>query len=127
VKHDVVVVVPVTPSPPPRIDAPAPLLHSWLSRCHAFAALTALGGVPSVVVPVGQLPKNGGPLSVALFGHSRSDQRLLTVAERLASQAQVCRFCLRGGRGGGTWEGRWGRGGGEGGEGEGGGEREGGG
>jgi Asp-tRNA(Asn)/Glu-tRNA(Gln) amidotransferase A subunit family amidase len=54
-----------------------------------WPALTELGGVPSVV-PVGQLPKNGGPLSVALFGHSRSDQRLLTVAERLASQAQVC-------------------------------------
>jgi Asp-tRNA(Asn)/Glu-tRNA(Gln) amidotransferase A subunit family amidase len=105
VKHDVVVVVPVTSSPPPRIDAPAPLLHSWLSRCHAFAALTALGGVPSVVVPVGQLPKNGGPLSVALFGHSRSDQRLLTVAERLASQAQVC---FEGGEGHlkGEWRGK---------------------
>lgn len=90
-KHDVVVVLPVTPSPPPRLDAPAPVLQSWLSRCHAFAALTALGGVPSVVVPLGQLPQGGGPLAVGLFGHSRSDTRLITVAEKLAHAAQVSR------------------------------------
>jgi Asp-tRNA(Asn)/Glu-tRNA(Gln) amidotransferase A subunit family amidase len=89
VKHDVVVVLPVTPSPPPRLDAPAAVLQSWLSRCHAFAALTALGGVPSVVVPVGQLPQGGGPLTVGLFGHSRSDTRLITVAEKLTHAAQV--------------------------------------
>lgn len=96
VRHDVVVVVPSTPAPPPRLDAPAPLLHSWLGRCHAFAALTAYGGVPCVVVPVGQLDSSqggGAPLSVCLFGHSRSDQRLLTVAERLAMHAQVCVCC----------------------------------
>lgn len=89
VKHDVVVVVPCIPCAPPRIDAPPEVLQSWMSRCHAFAALTALGGVPSVVVPVGQLPNGGGPLAVALFGHSRGDTRLVVVAQKLAYAAQV--------------------------------------
>ena len=84
-----VVVVPCIPGPPPLLDAPTPALQSWLSRCHAFAALTSLGGVPSAVVPIGHLPNGGGPLSVALFGHSRSDQRLITVSERLSDYAQV--------------------------------------
>lgn len=89
VKHDVVVVVPCMPSPPPRIDAPAEVLQSWLYRCHAFAALTALGGVPSVVVPLGQIQQGAGPAAVGVFGHSRSDTRLITVAERLTQTAQV--------------------------------------
>jgi len=51
----------------------------WLQRCHAFAAIPALGGCPSVVLPV-SLPGEA-PLAVALFGQARSDQRLLAVAE----------------------------------------------
>jgi Asp-tRNA(Asn)/Glu-tRNA(Gln) amidotransferase A subunit family amidase len=89
VKHDVVVVMPCMPAPPPRIDAPPEVLQSWLYRCHAFAALTALGGVPTVVVPLGQIRQGAGPAAVAVFGHSRSDTRLITVAERLTQTAQV--------------------------------------
>lgn len=95
-----VVVLPCTPAPPPHVDAPPAVLQSWLARCHAFAALTSLGGVPSAVVPVGELPNGGGPLAVGLFGHSRSDQRLLTVAKRLASHAQVSQAV----RGCGEWD-----------------------
>jgi hypothetical protein len=105
VKHDVVVVVPCVPAAPPRLDAPQQEAQSWLARAHAFAALTSLGACPCVVLPVAPAStaardagSASGPLSLALFGHSRSDQRLLTVAERLAIGAQVCvsvaRVCL---------------------------------
>jgi hypothetical protein len=99
VKHDVVVVVPCMPSPPPRIDAPEDVHQSWLYRCHAFAALTALGGVPSVVVPLGQIQQGAGPAAVAAFGHGRSDTRLITVAERLTQTARVGRVTHQGGGG----------------------------
>ncbi|KAF8065916.1 RBM39 [Scenedesmus sp. PABB004] len=88
VKKDVVVVVPVVPAAPPRLDAPPAACASWLARCHAFAALTALGGCPAVVLPVGRLP-DGGPLGLALFGQARTDQRLLAVADKLAPHVQA--------------------------------------
>eukprot|EP00879_Flechtneria_rotunda_P029071 GHRR01031333.1.p1 GENE.GHRR01031333.1~~GHRR01031333.1.p1 ORF type:complete len:522 (+),score=163.88 GHRR01031333.1:1128-2693(+) len=88
VKKDVVVVMPITPSAPPRLDASSEQMQSWLDRTHAFAALTALGGCPSVVLPVGTLP-DGAPLSLALFGQARTDQRLLAVADRLVPHIQV--------------------------------------
>jgi Asp-tRNA(Asn)/Glu-tRNA(Gln) amidotransferase A subunit family amidase len=89
VRKDVVVVVPCTPAAPPRVDAPAAAHQKWLQRCHAFAALPALGGCPSVVVPV-SLPGDP-PLAVALFGQVRSDLRLLAVAERLTPFVKVGR------------------------------------
>jgi hypothetical protein len=62
-------------------------------------------GCPKCGGACGSAAKEWGSLSVALFGHSRSDQRLLTVAERLASQAQVC---FEGGEGHlkGEWRGK---------------------
>lgn len=84
VGQDVVVVVPITPGSAPRLDCTAADAASWLERTHAFAALTALGGCPCVVVPAGQLHGDDAPLALALFGPPRTDQRLLAVAERLA-------------------------------------------
>lgn len=88
VKKDVVVVVPCIPAAPPRLDAPQETQASWLRHCHAFSALTALAGCPSVVLPTGALA-DGGPLGLALFSQSRSDQRLLAVAHRLVPHIQV--------------------------------------
>eukprot|EP00775_Hariotina_reticulata_P013360 gene13360-13488_t len=81
VRKDVVVVVPCIPAAPPRLDEPAATKQTWLQRCHAFAAIPALSGCPSVVLPV-SLPGDP-PLAVALFGQARSDQRLLAVADKL--------------------------------------------
>ncbi|WIA17271.1 hypothetical protein OEZ85_014143 [Tetradesmus obliquus] len=87
VKKDVVVVAPCVPSAPPRLDAPAAVQQAWLARAHAFAAITALGGCPCVVLPVGKLP-DGAPLGLCMFGQSRTDQRLLAVADKLMPHVQ---------------------------------------
>jgi Asp-tRNA(Asn)/Glu-tRNA(Gln) amidotransferase A subunit family amidase len=88
VKKDVVVVTPCVPSAPPRLDAPAAAQQAWLARAHAFAAITALGGCPCVVLPVGSLP-DGARLGLCMFGQSRTDQRLLAVADKLMPHVQV--------------------------------------
>jgi Asp-tRNA(Asn)/Glu-tRNA(Gln) amidotransferase A subunit family amidase len=88
VKKDVVVVAPCVPSAPPRLYAPAAVQQAWLARAHAFASITALGGCPCVVLPVGKLP-DGAPLGLCMFGQSRTDQRLLAVADKLMPHVQV--------------------------------------
>lgn len=97
VKKDVVVVLPCVPAAAPRLDAPAPSSAWWRERSAAFAAVTSLGGCPSVVLPVGHLP-DGAPLALALFGQARTDLRLLAVAEKLLPHIQVCRPCGSGAR-----------------------------
>lgn len=87
-KKDVVVVIPCVPGAPPRLDAPAATADSWLAHAHAFACITALGGCPAVVLPVGSLP-DGAPLGLCLFGQSRTDQRLLAVADKLVPHIQA--------------------------------------
>lgn len=88
VRRDVVIVVPCIPAAPPRLDCPEDARSAWLQRCHAFSALSTLAGCPSVVLPTGTLP-NGGPLALALFGQTRTDQRLLAVADKLMPHIQV--------------------------------------
>ncbi len=83
VKKDVIVVVPVLPSAAPLFDAPPQRHARFTRRCLQFASIPALGGCPCVTMPAGRLP-DGAPLSVALFGLQRTDQRLLAVADKLA-------------------------------------------
>jgi len=90
VRRDVVVVAPIIPTPPPRLDAPAALSASFLRRSRQFAALTALAGAPTVVLPLGPCGgADGAPVGLALFGQARSDQRLLAVACKLLPLAQA--------------------------------------
>ncbi len=83
-------VAPIIPCAPPRLDAPAEATASFLRRSRQFAALTALAGAPTVVLPLGPCASAGGaPVGLALFGQARSDQRLLAVACKLWPLAQV--------------------------------------
>ncbi|GBF88460.1 hypothetical protein Rsub_01173 [Raphidocelis subcapitata] len=90
VRRDVVVVAPILPSPPPRLDAPADELASFLRRARQFAAVTALAGAPTVTLPLGPcVAADGAPVALALFGQARSDQRLLAVGCKLLPLAQA--------------------------------------
>lgn len=87
-RRDVVVVAPIIPSPPPRLDAPAAAAAAFLRRARHFAAVTALAGAPTVTLPLGRAAC-GAPVGLALFGQARGDQRLLAVASKLLPLAQV--------------------------------------
>jgi Asp-tRNA(Asn)/Glu-tRNA(Gln) amidotransferase A subunit family amidase len=96
VRRDVVVVAPIVPGPPPRLDAAGPSAAAWLRRARHFAAVTALAGAPTAVLPLGRAAGGGGgdaPVALALFGQARSDQRLLAVAAKLLPIAQARRAC----------------------------------
>jgi tetratricopeptide (TPR) repeat protein len=90
VRRDVVVIAPILPSAPPRIDAAPATAAAFLRRARHFAALTALTGTPTVVLPLGPCAAaDGAPVAVAIFGQARSDQRLLAVACKLLPLAQA--------------------------------------
>lgn len=88
VKKDVVVVIPVVPSAAPDLRASPAVHQRFASITQHFSSITALAGCPTLTLPVGQL-EDGTPLSLAMFGPQRTDQRLLAVASKMIPHIQV--------------------------------------
>jgi Asp-tRNA(Asn)/Glu-tRNA(Gln) amidotransferase A subunit family amidase len=88
INRDLILVTPIVPAAPIRLDAPVEQQAAFLRRSQQFAALAALAGLPSVTLPVGLL-RDGAPLSVALCAQPKSDQRLLDVACALMPHVRV--------------------------------------
>ena len=88
IKRDIILVLPIVPSAAVRLDAESAVQHSFLERVHQFAAVSSLAGLPSVIVPVGQV-KDGSPLCVAFCAQQRNDKRLLAVAAKLLPFIQI--------------------------------------
>jgi tetratricopeptide (TPR) repeat protein len=82
IKRDIILVLPIVPSAAVRLDAAPAVQESFLERVHQFAAVSALAGLPSVIVPVGRV-KDGAELCIAFCAQQRNDQRLLAVAAKL--------------------------------------------
>ena len=77
-------VVPALPGPPPSPGASPADRDRWAQGARGLACVAALGGVPSVVVPVAR-PRGaraGPPAAVLLIGGAGTDCALLDVAMR---------------------------------------------
>jgi len=82
VKGDTLVLLPVVPCGPLRLDAGPKQRDFFSTLCRLFTAIPSLGGCPLVTLPVEALP-DGTPLAVGFFGVARSDMRLLAVAAKM--------------------------------------------
>lgn len=78
---DTVLIIPTVPDIAPPLALPPAETLSVRERSLSLLCVSGLGGLPQIHLPLAH--REGGPIGISLIGARGSDERLLTLAERI--------------------------------------------
>jgi amidase len=84
IPRDTAIVMPVTPCPALRIDAPPQTIGDFYRRTLILTSVAGHCGAPQVTLPLGR--RQGCPIGLSVLGRRDSDRALLELAASLAAR-----------------------------------------
>ena len=78
-----VFVIPACSSIPPEAHASDEAIKKWENDCFRFSCLSALAGIPEVLIPIHMNAKGTQNISIAVLARQRRDSTLLRLADKV--------------------------------------------